>query len=125
MKISKAILLYSFVIFPFEMSSPYLEKFDEILHRILESGILKSHQHSADQRDKFFNTQLENVKGESGMPESLSLSLLLIVIFTGYFLSFSVHLIEVLIGYRKRNLSKKRTYGRRKVRNVLSLYLHY
>ena len=86
MKMAKPKFQHDKLVFLYDVSSPFTEKFDEVLQRIYESGIPSSVN---------FNEQMVKFKKSFSIKE-ISFTPMLMVVVTGWFISIGVFLIEII-----------------------------
>ena len=86
-KIAKPSFFYDKIAFCYQTASPFVEKFDDIMQKIIESGIEQSYNFFAGlkPRDKKYSTG------------KISFKQLLVILLFGWMLAFLAFIVEVII----------------------------
>lgn len=105
MKVLTTPLYTGFRAFVFERASPYVEKFDSIYQRIIESGIPKSH-HPLWAYDRYQNS--EDSVGKTEETKDMTLTGLLVILSVGFCNSIVAFLVEwAFNAWQKFNVTAK------------------
>lgn len=101
-KLAESTFMTDSTAFPFEKASPYVEKFSEILQRLVESGIEKSAHREWGKTSEYLNFESTNCNNEDTEKEIESIVPgLIVILIGGCLISGIIFIIELCIYYVK------------------------